>query len=136
MTAPARESARERIARELQRAMVGEDCQWERTYDERRAHYRNGADYILAERDKRERPLVEAVEAALGYLAERRSGEAESTLRHYLARYRALDAPAPRSLAEVAADIVARRTVCAGNVIDRELMDELAAALAREKEGR
>ena len=135
MTAPV-QSERERIARELQIAIVGKGTCWGMTHPDRANELLAAADWIIARQQEREGPLVRCLEmVSRGH---EYSEARESCSCHkceawrVLARYRALDAPPQRSLAEVAADIVAERSrAVGGGLALNDLLDELAAALAR-----
>ena len=97
------------------------------------------ADFIIAEQERREGPLVKAAEVLAKQGANHYgpyhvvvSEDALVALRAALAAYRALDAPPPpqRTVEQVAADLKDWRKMPCTSV--DALMDELAAALARE----
>lgn len=90
------------------------------------------ADFILARQAEREGPLVEALERVATAGRYEVSQTIEQLASAVLARYRALDPPPQRTLAEVAADVAAlrERFVLEADRV-RPLLDELADALER-----
>lgn len=88
------------------------------------------ADFILARQREREGPLLERLnedQRAFRYHGLHYPGVAAT-----LARHAALDAPPPRTVEQIAADVVANRKHGYEKFI--AVLDELAAALARRKE--
>lgn len=135
MTAPV-QSERERIARELQIAIVGKGACWGMTHPDRANELLAAADWIIARQQEREGPLVEALES-IGYWPKDKSlrfGVDAHDAREALAAYRAIDAPPQRTVEDVlrewndrAGPLEARAALAV------RLLDELAA-LKRGKE--
>lgn len=140
VTAPStRDREREALARYVQALRNGDD-QWPTVADWSRNGWLRVADYILAERERREGPLVEALTTIRDYGRATPSQaicavqyEAEQAL----AAYRALDAPPVRSLAEVAREIAGRWSAPQQPDVNfyAPLLDELAEAVKRAEGG-
>lgn len=101
------------------------------------------ADFILAERAKREGPIVEALDKIRLYryhhtfVGQIDCGSSDVAAAA-LAAYRALDAAPVRTLEQVAADVAAVRDVESPKrvwSVPASLLDELAAALEARKGG-
>ena len=88
------------------------------------------ADFIIAEQERREGPLVEVLETISRDCVFWPKGSADAAL----AAHRALDAPPPpqRTVEEINHDIQRLRTRSLESGPFRSLLDELDAALARE----
>lgn len=98
------------------------------------------ADFILAREAEREGPLVAAMELANAMAKDGHAFAAAMYLESALIRYRALDAPPQRTLAEVAKDVVGDRVPIRPHrdddryaAVSDALLDELAEALKREE---
>lgn len=137
------DARREALAKQLHEVAIGTNysCPWEAAHVWRKAELRQMADWIIADRERREGPLVRRMD-----MIERRCRGVSSPLSVdvglwadiAMREYAALDAPPARTLERVVDDIVESRGLMdsPGGVyqaVPLSLLDELAAL--RRKEG-